>query len=442
MAQARQAPEAGGGGGAPRTNRTVKQFGGMNTQNRRNAVPEGQFPWLENIQPIGPGHLHSIPGRGLSVTRIPPTPPTGCPDTAPGPQVLPVVCCYDSNGFGDLGTNNAGMFAHANASGDFWHTASNASGFGSGPYPIATPSRTWYVLQPTEPGGPSCDLEEGSPLSLPLGKTANFQSTQTPQGGTCGMSDERSYILTLNSISPALFNASTDARTYFGESTGVSFLENSTNWTIHDVWCVSDSKFYAQLVGLGQPEDFCQWNLPAPNGTNESQRVDMDVLFPGVDTATFDPHDLKRIHASSSFLYVIIRGPFGGGADTTRLYKVQKDPLTYVTHWELSGDANFTNPWGLHVFSDSLIFLIQGGATVDWKIGKFLTASATTDVIGTLTPTCVNAGHPVGASGQSGFYYAKNYFYLSYSGYGFGWTNVLKIGPLVCPSDPTIPWED
>jgi hypothetical protein len=59
-----------------------------------------------------------------------------------------------------------------------------------------------------------------------------------------------------------------------------------------------------------------------------------------------------------------------------------------------------------------------------------------------LTPTCVNAGHPVGASGQSGFYYAKNYFYLSYSGYGFGWTNVLKIGPLVCPSDPTIPWED
>ena len=78
MAQAPQGPT-----GAPRQNKTVKEFKGMNTQNRRNAIPEGSFAWLENIQPIGPGHLHSIPGRSESVGRIPPLvpPPAACTDT-------------------------------------------------------------------------------------------------------------------------------------------------------------------------------------------------------------------------------------------------------------------------------------------------------------------------------------------------------------------------
>lgn len=86
-----QAPD--GGGGAPRQNKTVKEFKGMNTQNRRNAIPEGSFAWLENIQPIGPGHLHSIPGRGESVTRIPPTPtpPSPCTDaTARGQSTVEI----------------------------------------------------------------------------------------------------------------------------------------------------------------------------------------------------------------------------------------------------------------------------------------------------------------------------------------------------------------
>jgi len=85
-----QAPDAGArGAGAPRQNKTVKQFSGMNTQNERNAVPEGNFHWLENIQPIGPGNLHSIPGRGQSVTRIPPTPvPPGCTDSTERGQAL------------------------------------------------------------------------------------------------------------------------------------------------------------------------------------------------------------------------------------------------------------------------------------------------------------------------------------------------------------------
>jgi len=74
--------EAPKSGGAPRQNKTIKQFAGMNTQNERNAIPEGQFHWLENVQPIGPGNLHSIPGRSTSVFRVPPDvpPPPGCTD--------------------------------------------------------------------------------------------------------------------------------------------------------------------------------------------------------------------------------------------------------------------------------------------------------------------------------------------------------------------------
>lgn len=87
-----QAPDPGAGArgaGAPRQNKTVKQFGGMNTREGRQAVPDGAFPWLENIQPIGPGNLHSIPGRGQSVTRIPPVPvPPGCTDSTLRGQAL------------------------------------------------------------------------------------------------------------------------------------------------------------------------------------------------------------------------------------------------------------------------------------------------------------------------------------------------------------------
>lgn len=91
-----QAPDqGGGGGGAPRQNKTVKQFTGMNTQNERSAIPEGAFHWLENIQPIGPGNLHSIPGRGFELVEIPPfvPPPVEC---LPAPQSLSVAYFIDT----------------------------------------------------------------------------------------------------------------------------------------------------------------------------------------------------------------------------------------------------------------------------------------------------------------------------------------------------------
>ncbi len=95
MAQAPQGPSSG----APRLNKTVKEFGGMNTQNERNALRPGTFHWLENIQPIGPGNLHSIPGRSSAVVRIPPAPiPGACTDTTlRGQQLLEILVYFINN---------------------------------------------------------------------------------------------------------------------------------------------------------------------------------------------------------------------------------------------------------------------------------------------------------------------------------------------------------
>lgn len=72
MAQAPERPS-----GAPRQNKTVKAFKGMNTRARRSRLPEGAFAWLENIQPIGKGNLRSIAGRSAAVVTIPPLTPAG-----------------------------------------------------------------------------------------------------------------------------------------------------------------------------------------------------------------------------------------------------------------------------------------------------------------------------------------------------------------------------
>lgn len=41
----------------------VKDFKGVNTKNNRTVISDGEFSWLENIQPIGYGNLKIIPGN-------------------------------------------------------------------------------------------------------------------------------------------------------------------------------------------------------------------------------------------------------------------------------------------------------------------------------------------------------------------------------------------
>ena len=41
----------------------VKDFKGVNTKNNRTVISDGEFSWLENIQPVGYGNLKIIPGN-------------------------------------------------------------------------------------------------------------------------------------------------------------------------------------------------------------------------------------------------------------------------------------------------------------------------------------------------------------------------------------------
>ena len=157
------------------------------------------------------------------------------------------------------------------------------------------------------------------------------------------------------------------------------------------------------------------------------------------------------MHATQSFLYTLIFSHWSdtspSGATELRLYRLNRSDLTYNAHWVLTGDANFSDAtWGIHAFSDTLIFLVKGIPTngdLVWTFGYFKPADATTHLIGTVGVQCTSAGstffEELGA--QSEFFYSMNYFYLSWCGEGVGTTNVLKIGPLHCPTNPLIPWE-
>lgn len=399
--------------------------------------------------------MTSAPVARPTTTQIvlAPPPPAGssCADALPAAQSLSVVCCYDSNGFKDLTGNDHGMFAHATATGNFWHTASLASGSGSGPYPVATPTRTWYLLEPVQG---SCTLQEGNPIALPTGLSANFQSTQTPQGGTCGKSDERCYMLTLSDLTPNVVVAGASGGTfanmaaYFGAATGVTLFTFYTGGghsnIITNAWLKHHDHIYAigNAGGFG-PADYvlASFPVPSPAGTVQDAQMPLGSVIPSWSNL-FDPTTaILMLHATASFIYILAYAAWDGDPASVRLVKVNKSTLRYVAHWNLASDPNFQSPWGLHAFNDDLIFLVQAGFGGNpWKFGYLQTSTSTTTVIGTVAQQCTAAGE--GVPGQNGFYYAKNHFYLSSSGSGSGVTNVVKIGQLSCPSNAAIPWED
>ena len=378
-------------------------------------------------------------------------PDVACPDS-PGAQALSEICCYDSNGFGDLTGNDHGMLSHVDANYNFWHVATLASGFGSGPYPIAVPTRTWYLLEAVDPDGPSCALQEGTPVSLGA-TTADFQSTQTPQGGVCGPSDERSYLVQLANINPSFLidgiGPFTNIRAYFGESSGVTYfhywniITGVQGGPISNAWCKFGSHIYAPFPAGGFGPNrivIASYPVPALAGTFQDAEVDCNVELPGWDDTTMSVPNVYYMHATTAKLYILAHGAFGGGPAHTRLYRLTRSSMTYEAHWSFAADVNFPSPWGFFAANDNLLFLIQGDGGDPFRIGYIELPSGNTFVIDEIGSTCTDAGNPVGPPGQSLFYYRNGYFFLSYSGFGLGKTNVLKIGPLVCPSDPGRLW--
>lgn len=51
-----------------------RDFGGVNTQAHRTAIRDNQFSWLENVMPVGPGNLRSIPAQSATLATLAATP--------------------------------------------------------------------------------------------------------------------------------------------------------------------------------------------------------------------------------------------------------------------------------------------------------------------------------------------------------------------------------
>lgn len=448
-----QAPggEGGGGHAAPRQNKTVKDFKGMNTQNRRNAVPEGQFAWLENIQPIGPGNLHSIPGRSASVIEIPPPPPAECASPTPDPTELSVLCCYDKLGFGDLTGNDAGSLSFIDTDESWWSTESKMSGFGSGPYPVSTPTQNWYLLEPIAGNDDSspfeCGVQDATadavPGGAPIANGGEQYATQTAQAGVSGKSDEKSYILNIFNMDPG-FNIGgphfTDAVVYFGESGGASYLRSSGNDTFAEVWAKENSSWWSLRHGtVGAYSTYlAHWPVPAPSGTFEDVVLSFVSVIPGWTNGVNDPASVRAIHYSGNYLYLLV-GPLSGISTKVRVYRVNKTSFAYVAHWDLNQTLYDLYTMNFFVSSDDIIFVLADDATGStFNIGYLRTSTGVTTALGSVAHQCTPAYSAVGVTA---FFYRNGFFYISCGGAGgFGEANILKLGRLMCPSNPALPW--
>ncbi len=363
-----------------------------------------------------------------------------CPSEQPGAQELPIVCCYASDGWGDLTGNNAASLNYIAADQSFWHTVSEQAGTGS-PYPPSSPKQ-FYLLEPVDPDGPSCDLQEITPVvAMPGGFTGGIEATQTAQAGRCGKSDEKSYVLHMASVSPTTYGA--QPLMYCGETNGAVLLQSNLNcgaggspgtpWTKYgnDFFgverCVATESLY-----------LTKWDVSANGYDVASQRltnnfvVDGSSSIPGLTQMVC----LRSLHATANYLWALVVGDTGFSGP--RIYQINKSTLAYIQHWEIT-DADWSNMYNFHVHSDDLIFIINNDGT-NWRIGWFQPSTETTFEIDTLARQCVGDQIAITFSATA-FLYRDNYFYLTSGGFGTGEANVLKLGPLLCPGHSSVPWE-
>ncbi len=422
-----QAPDAGGGG-APRQNKTVKQFGGMNTQNQRNAVPEGTFSWLENIQPIGPGNLHSIPGRGQSLVRIPPLGP-GCPnDTIPdGEQHIQKITCYHWNSGipdGTLSGNSAGQLSFVQGANvtEFVATVGDQDGFFI-PYPPA--SNQWQLIHVVG------DVISTLPPVTLTGHTASF-ARQSAQAGMSGHSDELSYVLEMGAVTPQV-NGNSSCFVYFSvpSDSAKFFNYNPGEGVVTGPWAKHGDNLY-RVSGLEAARRIARYSV-ATGG------------FPLVFSDTFatlgfnnDQGVLRMFAATNNFLYALFIQTF----PTNKGGIIKFDATTLATV-ETFLFAEALDIFGFDVASDELIYV----GTNAWDFHYFIPGSSSPPeliLIGGLNSPpdghvdfqCVNTA-PLALAGQNAFHYNAGFFYLSYGGAGTGFTDAIKIGPLVCPGTNT-----
>jgi hypothetical protein len=427
--------------GPPRKTNTYNSFSTMASNNQREGVKPDEFFWLENIMRVAPHKLHSVPGPSSPVGFYP-IPITHCPDDAPGVQSLDAVCCYQ-NTLWVFPSGTASSCCYIPPDLNFWCTSSLQSGTGSSPYPVSVP-QDWYLWKPLQPTGPSCDLVDitATDAILPAPHTITSFITQGGQAGRSGKSDENSYFL---QVSGDLGNP---YAAYFGQSSGFTPLIDTYNCTHGGFgpWTKYGGFYWSQVFCTGANDIFLKyWSVP---GGVEQPTVatisiggvaDPSSPLPGVNGTT----QIIAEQATATDLWVLKKAP----TDTNvKLCKLDKTALTLTTEYSIT-DGAWTDLgprcFNFSVFSNSLIFLIAWDGTgpnssTVFTVGWFKPASNTFLKMGSFTTTCsIPLSVTTSPSGTTTFWYRSNYFFV-----GSDAGNLLKLGPVVCPSNPNIPWEN
>ncbi len=371
MAQAPQGPS-----GAPRQNKTVKEFSGMNTQNRRNAIPEGSFAWLENIQPIGPGHLHSIPGRGEALVRIPPEepPPPGCTDsTLRGQAGVTIEDRFDQfNSFPPF-SNLHTSWGYITSSEEVWTLIGNASGSGGNMAYDTTDCQINHWQSNVIVSHPA--LIDPDPL-LPFVNT------------TVGNSDVPIYGCRASDTSFKCYYP--DASTSVTYTLPVGLL--STTASGEDGFCKKGTSIYFAAH---------------ENGPNITHIVEYTVTS-GAQLNDFDLGDhfpVSVICATTLHFYVL--GFVFGDSNSWQLRKYLRSNGSLVATFYLDN----ISPFALGPVSDNLIYLLcQGNPAAFYYIENFTdlvyignTTGQGFAPLGNATGMFVNGALYYGGNGQGGF---------------------------------------
>jgi hypothetical protein len=378
MAQARQAPPPEAmGGGAPRTNKTVKQFGGMNTQNQRNAVPEGQFAWLENIQPIGPGNLHSIPGRGLSLVTIPPV--VTCPDNFP---FLPQSFVQD--GYFDNAYSNA--------------------------------RTSWGYISPEEEVTVFIiDLSTGSPYDSFFRHHTDIDTTietfLSPFAVTnlyVGNSDEQSFLY------------STGANSFYNE-----IIDAESNSQIGHTcptpgknWCKHGDRILIQDTSFGFAGRLREFDLSTEPASLIAIRDNFQVAG----------NLIQKISATTTYWYVLYSD---AAAAALKVAQIRRSDFSVTATFNMTA-AGAGSVKAIAVVDDTIFWWIQAGTTpTKVKFGHVQDMTTLTVILDEVSYAPLT--NNFGLAGTMNLVFQNRFLYWGDDG-ADGSVHIYRFGPLVCPS--------
>lgn len=390
---------------SPRKTTTYNRFEGMNSQKSRYGVPDNEMFWLENIMRVAPKKLHSVPGPTGNLATFPIITP-GCPETTvpTGTQNLSSVHCYNYNTGNESSQLNFVGGNPATGSESFVVSSATNSGVGI-PYSTAG----------TNPNMKQATGETLNPISvLPLtgGPISGTFYGQSAQAGSSGHSDELSILFHMTDLTPQ-FMGQGSAKVYFNYSSGaVTYLLYQAG-SVTGAWAKRGTRF---------------WDIAGQASGHTLERYDMTTGGNPVfyaDMGLSDNLNILSLSATDNFLYML----YTTGASTCTIYKLNLDTMAEVAHWDLTG--TFGGSRQMAVASDDLLYLIAGG----WSFGYFQPSTGTATLIDTVPDdsACISTLTPSAVTGQTSFQYNKGYFYMGYGGFGTGSTNVVKVGPLVCP---------